>query len=77
MLASVCLTKVSSRVVHLVSGHAADRYTNGPHQDGPKVLQVKTHYETLLPNNAERKRLARFPDGFSVPFHECGGFQTW
>jgi len=76
MCASGCQIQVSSNVVRPLAGHIADRYAHGPRRFGLEVLQVKTHYETLE-NNAKRKRLVRFPDGFSVSFHERGGCQTW
>ena len=77
MLASNFSNQRSGQVAYAVAGATVGTYADEQCRSGLAVLQVKTHYETLENNNAKRKRLVRFPYGFSVSFHQCGGFQTW
>jgi len=75
MLASRYSNQILGQSGYAMVGVTADTYAL-PRSD-LAVLQVKTHYETLEKINAKRKSLVRFPEGFSVSFHQCGGFQTW
>ena len=77
MLASRRSNQGSEQIAYAVAAATVHSFANQPHLSGQAFLQVKTQYETLNNINAERKGLVRFPDGFSVSFHQCGGFQTW